>query len=37
MHVKGSQDATEVTNPQMDEEKIAQVSEQLNQIMESQP
>lgn len=36
MHFKGSDQKHEVTDPHMDEEKIAQVSQQLGQIMEGE-
>jgi len=36
MHFKGSQEAQQVINPNLNEEKIAEVSGQLGQIMEGQ-
>jgi hypothetical protein len=37
MHLRGQQRQREVVDPHMDDEKIADVSRQLNQIMEVEP
>jgi hypothetical protein len=37
MHLKGQERQQEVVDPHMDDEKIADVSRQLNQIMEVEP
>ena len=36
MHLKGSQEIHEVTNPRLDDEKIAEVSGNLSEILEGQ-